>query len=685
MPDRRPTSRARRSRGFRVEPVTRSARASTGGSELYGQPVEKSTKTDAAWQPTAYMLAKRVPPVRYPVTHLSRLMRKARVRIGIETETGDVRLLDPEDDGQSLMDAADRVRRSLRGPNGNPAEILEEAAYHDQVAGEFLLLGSTVGEQTEGDVRMVWEALSRSELVPTGKTETVRDDATGEDLEVDVYERRPDGGSKGDKITTETHYIARYHVPDREYSSRATSPVEGILDPARVVWAVNLLTAARADSQRASKILYVGDEVGLDPEPDDREEDAEDATAEEVSEAVRIITEHMTAAVNDGPTQAQLVPLIIEGPAEHKDAFATIDLGSEIPELLLEIKSAAIKDIALGLDVPPEIVEGKAGLNHWSAYAIDADLIERHLDPVAERLATFLTSAWLRPLFAEGEREIDDEIVDRLHVVVDLSSLKARADIATTARALYDRGEISRAAMLRANGFDETDAPDDDERFLRNVFDLIKAAPVTNGFLMKYLPGFEDVELPVAEDETTPAGGSDDAPPVTPDDTDSDPTSGGGEPTPDEPAANAALSTTAVRLLEAVDHAYERAIERAGTKLRTRARGFRPLRDKIEAADGPALTAVVPGDLVEAGIDVGDLLDQAWDKLAARVRRVIADDLKAREWDARAADEEAERTAEDLVGRVDAFARVNIHQPLDPDFHTVPETIVLDALAAVSC
>jgi hypothetical protein len=93
--------------------------------------------------------------------------------------------------------------------------------------------------------------------------------------------------------------------------------------------------------------------------------------------------------------------------------------------------------------------------NHWSAWSISEDAITYAIEPKCGTVAHALTTQWLRPLLVSEGVEDADEVL----VWYDTSPLRVRANRSQTALEVYDRKELSGAALRRETGFDEADAP----------------------------------------------------------------------------------------------------------------------------------------------------------------------------------------------------------------------------------
>jgi hypothetical protein len=119
---------------------------------------------------------------------------------------------------------------------------------------------------------------------------------------------------------------------------------------------------------------------------------------------------------------------------------------------------------------------GKAFYTGNSGYSVDQELATKWVIPRGEQLAQFLSAQYLQPMLEKYEG-IDDSEASRFVVVFDPSNITARADRGVTAIRLYDRRLLSGLATVEANGFADDDMPDEAEKAIRFLVDLVLRDP----------------------------------------------------------------------------------------------------------------------------------------------------------------------------------------------------------------
>ena len=128
-----------------------------------------------------------------------------------------------------------------------------------------------------------------------------------------------------------------------------------------------------------------------------------------------------TPPIVDRGSAAAVVPLAIKVPGEYVDKIQHMTFWSEFSATVLDLGDRAIKRLALALDMPPEIVTGVSGMNHWGAWRVQEEAITLHIEPLALIICHALTRGYLRPaLLALG---FPAEDVEQLLIGVDPTNL----------------------------------------------------------------------------------------------------------------------------------------------------------------------------------------------------------------------------------------------------------------------
>lgn len=162
---------------------------------------------------------------------------------------------------------------------------------------------------------------------------------------------------------------------------------------------------------------------------------------------------------------ASVTPLILQGPSEQIDKLQYIELGRKIDGDMLMAYESAIDRMLAGVDIPKDIISGLADVKYANALVIDDALYKAHIEPLLLLICDALTSAYLRPrLLKEG---VDPEIIKRLVIWYNPSQIVTRPDRSQAASEGYEKYLLSGKAWRSARGFNEMDAPSEDEIITR--------------------------------------------------------------------------------------------------------------------------------------------------------------------------------------------------------------------------
>lgn len=369
---------------------------------------------------------------------LSKLILKVEQR---DPETGEWE--DTED--AKAMAALDRIK----GPGGDRSELLYSYGQLMWLVGESYLVG-TIADDEEA-----WEFLSTAELKPIPG-------------ERGKYQRFAYPGATPSELVeaTEDDYeplpnevvVYRYWRRHPRYSLAADSAMRGVLDVCAELEILTKAVRGEALSRLAKAgILFLDEqmsmpslEAGPDEDPD------EDPLIRDLTEAAR-------EAIRDPSAASAMVPIVIRtnaGPEGFDKRIRHVTFGSganQYPEA--KLRDEAINRLAIGLDMPIEALTGASGVNHWTGWLIDDQSWRVHVQPFADIFVQNTTSVVFRPML-ESDGVSDPDL---FRIGYDASSIVTNSDRSKDAKDLHDRGSLSDRALRDAGGFDDEDAPSEEE------------------------------------------------------------------------------------------------------------------------------------------------------------------------------------------------------------------------------
>lgn len=645
--------------------------------------VDRGSITDDAWQREAFRLNSEVGEIGYVQDLSANILAQGEL------------VLEEWKDGRwhpSTDKSGQRVLAAFVDARGSDHDLKRRAGLHLGIAGESWLVGSPAKTPRGVDTGIVWEFLSGEELIMhhgDGAVTRRRDGTGSEELGKNVY-------------------IARLWNSDPQFSMRADSPMRRSLNIAREVLKLTQLVSAVADSRLNAGLFFVPMEMTFASEDDEDTDGDPDSFGDEedpnagIDKFIKRFIRQLKAPKENPASPATLIPLIMRGPGmigdrPTKDLMGLVSLERDLDTWAMELRQEALHRLAVSLDVPVEVMEGKGGLNHWTGFNVDGDLIARHVAPKGFLLANFLTVAYLRPMLEVFEG-LSAAVSTKFRIRYDISALKSALDEATFTRFAYDRGEASGVALRRSHGVDESDAPTDEERERREALELIKAVPILAAVLLpKVFPGLDITPLLQADEA--------DADKVTgsqrwnlPEGRKTDPSSArslgpgtskqSGNDMPG-PRGRTTMGFLVERLASSADAALERAFERAGSQLSSVACNQKDLtlRDRIKGAGAVRATSLVSSaELQSLGLTPDKILNGAWDSFSFRARGWVRDYLEAEGADALRADDQAALAVSEICTALDQYARSFLHLGLQVGGNGLrcPDELIVTALSTVT-
>ena len=382
-----------------------------------------------AWQNEAWGYYDTIGELRYATNWFSNALSRAELYAAEVMPDGTRKRLTSGPEAE-IVDA-------IFGDNGT--EMLKEFGKHYFVPGEWYLVG-----RKDGFGREKWEVYSSKEVRYIN----------------DVWEIKP-GGSRAEVIRlTKKDFIDRMWKAHPTSHHEPDSPVRAILPNLREINSLTMHISAQTNSRLyTGELAFFPSEIEL-PRPVNAPPDLNNAEA-----LMALLQEAMAASVRAPGTPESLVPIILTMPGEFIEKVSKMSFWTELDEKATEMREKAIARMALGLDMPPEVLTGTAGLNHWGSWQVEESSIKAHIEPALDTITALLTESLIVPT-----RDPDD--TRRIVVAYDTSKLRMRPNRSKEAIELWEHGMISSEALLRETGFaGDVPTPED-----RKLFILLKMA-----------------------------------------------------------------------------------------------------------------------------------------------------------------------------------------------------------------
>lgn len=397
-----------------------------------------------SWQSQAWQFYDSVGELRYVAQWISSALSRCALSAS-----------DVGDDGHPTGETSDRVvidtvAEIAGGPAGQAALLGRLATFLTVPGDGYVVILYRDGKEE-------WHVLSREEVKKRadGKVEVL---LAGENIELDPA----------------TDSVTRVSRPHPRNARETDSPVRAALPILREIIRLGQHIETTAKSRLVGAgLLFVPNEMSLPqaggPEGERVDSDApglppiapEDytptvsATPSDLSDA---IIETAGIAISDPGSAAAATPIVVGVPAEYIGNIQHMKFGLEWADTVLQLREAAIRRLALALDIPPEVMTGMGQSNHWSAWQVEESAIKIHIEPLLTLICDRLTTALLRPVLeARGVQNPEDYCI-----WFETTRLSQSPDRGPEALALWDRGLLTNEMVLREHGYDpDTDLPPD--------------------------------------------------------------------------------------------------------------------------------------------------------------------------------------------------------------------------------
>lgn len=502
------------------------------------------------WQQAAFGYYDVLGECWYPAQFYGRALARLRLYVAEVKPDGEV---EPFENAK-----ADALLARVQDPGGGRSEILRTYGQLAFVTGESYLVC------TEDDGGEAWEMLSVDELrvnPGAGYTRFRAPQLTPEqlaDVPDDAYEPLP-----------KSAVVYRFWNRHPRYSALADAPTKGVIQLYDLLTRLRAAELADSKSRAANAgILFLSEDIKF-ADPGVQDDDPNQDTF------MRDLTAAIIAAIKDPSEAAAVAPMIARIPTEllkddswgHLLKLRDASDHSETSDLIDRV----IRHIALGLDIPPEVMVGLEDTNHWNAWIVQDETWQSHLGPVAQRFCNDLTAAYFRPAAKQEKVEGWENLV----IAYDATEVINHPDRGKDAQEAFDSGAIGFTAYRDARGFSDDDAPTDDELRLMIGWKAADVAAVTGD--PKADTGTQQSDVATADQQDAGANAANEVQPGP----------------PEEPVAEDAVAASIVAMAEM---AVIRCRELAGSRLRTHARNCETCVEKLVDVEQDLVASVLGFD-----------------------------------------------------------------------------------------
>lgn len=245
--------------------------------------------------------------------------------------------------------------------------------------------------------------------------------------------------------------LLRSWTPHPRFTNLPDSPTRAAIPVLRELELLTKREFAELDSRLTGAGVWFLPQ-GLDFPTKDNELSGLDGFMAKVSRASSTSIKDQTSAEAMTPIGVTVPDHVLEHLERFKEpARFWSDLSEQIPTL----RDQALRRLALGLDIPPDIMLGLGDSNRWNAWLSDEQVVKIHVEPLLARIAETFTIGYLHPVLARmGFNDFR-----RFVYAFDTAPLTVRPNRSADALNFWDRGLLSDQAAREAGAFNEQTQP----------------------------------------------------------------------------------------------------------------------------------------------------------------------------------------------------------------------------------
>lgn len=428
---RNPFSRRRSSQIEILDPVRQSSLVASAVTIGIDKPPSHVLWGGAQWQLEAWAHYDTCPELHAAATVIGNAFSRAKMMaVDVDPVTGDLGDT-PTDDP-----VAGALVANLFGGRSGQSMAQRQMGVHLTLPGDCWILAS---DQRPDVDAQTWQVISVSEVQKAGNLIQI------ENLD----------GTRRNLMPTELLFRLFQPHPKRRWE--ADSPTRAMLPVLRELAGLSAQIIASIKSRLATGGVWLLPQSATLPDTVDEYGNKLPSGAQGW---MAMLARAMVTAIANPDDPSALVPIVAMIPDEVlekiKDPFQFV---REIAAEAQVLREACVKRLAIGMDMPPELLLGVGDVNHWSAWQVSEDFVKGPLTGLLALPADGFTTHYLRPGLRLAGRN------PRLFAIAFDTSGLMPAVQEEHAIAAYTAGELSARALLEALHFDPVrDAVTPEER-----------------------------------------------------------------------------------------------------------------------------------------------------------------------------------------------------------------------------
>lgn len=328
----------------------------------------------AGWQTEAWDHYDNVGELRFGISWISNAWTRVNlVAASAPSQPGDdPAAINPEDDELTRVQArAVELTEQIAGGPVGQGQVLGQFGKLLPLQGWAWLVAEPAADDAQGSNGYVmWKVYAQDQ---------VRVQREGTSDVYQVQEMPGDGvGHDGRRTVHEFALVVKCWRPHARFQWQPDSQVRGVLTVLELIDLFTRHMIATGRSRLAGAgILAIPSETSFAEShhtADEGDDDGDDR--DDFDLFVDNLTDMMTTPIRDRDNASAVVPLVVQVPGEYVDKLNHISFSTPFDERVESLLTQAVQRLALGLDIPPEVLTGMADVNHW-CQSDDTEILTR--------------------------------------------------------------------------------------------------------------------------------------------------------------------------------------------------------------------------------------------------------------------------------------------------------------------
>lgn len=262
--------------------------------------------------------------------------------------------------------------------------------------------------------------------------------------------------------------IVRIWQQSAERPLLADAPTRSLLLSFSQLQKLRMFMNSELNSRIANSVLY--------PLPQELEfpGDADNNIPPGAPGVAQMIYEALASNIEGQGTAAAVGPILFEAPIAVIAQMMKDPISFNVPlsDHAMDYRRELIQDVARGMNVPSDVVEGMRNANHWQSWWATEEFTTKTVAPLCGLFSDAMNEGYI---YGQLKRLGKDP--SRFTLWYDLAPLHNSADKFTDTLNLFREGAVSLETLLKSANYTLADAPEEKEFQLRQMWEVIKRDP----------------------------------------------------------------------------------------------------------------------------------------------------------------------------------------------------------------